>query len=77
MGRFGVKERNLLPVDFAKRIEMAVVNTYFEKSEHMATHKSRGWITQMDYILCRRCNLKESGDCDRRVYSETGSDGRV
>ncbi|KAK3556619.1 hypothetical protein QTP70_010813 [Hemibagrus guttatus] len=32
MGKFGVKERNLegqMVVDFAKRMDMAVVNTYF------------------------------------------------
>ncbi|KAK3508311.1 hypothetical protein QTP70_020019 [Hemibagrus guttatus] len=36
MGKFGVKERNLegqMAVDFAKRIDMAVVNTYFQKRE--------------------------------------------
>ncbi|KAK3573997.1 hypothetical protein QTP86_034367, partial [Hemibagrus guttatus] len=50
MGKFGLKERNLegqLVVDFAKRRDMAVVNTYF----------------QVDYILCRRGNLKEISDC--------------
>ncbi|KAK3540883.1 hypothetical protein QTP86_002978 [Hemibagrus guttatus] len=34
MGKFGVKERNLegqMLVDFAKRMDMAVVNTYFQK----------------------------------------------
>ncbi|KAK3516274.1 hypothetical protein QTP70_008651 [Hemibagrus guttatus] len=36
MGKFGVKERNLegqMVVDFAKRMDMAVVNTYFQKRE--------------------------------------------
>ena len=36
MGKFGVKDRNLegqMVVDFAKRMEMAVVNTYFQKKE--------------------------------------------
>ncbi|KAK3543559.1 hypothetical protein QTP70_023895 [Hemibagrus guttatus] len=34
MGKFGVKERNLegqMVVDFAKRMDMAVVNTYFQR----------------------------------------------
>ncbi|KAK3525696.1 hypothetical protein QTP70_005851 [Hemibagrus guttatus] len=34
MGKFGVKERNLegqMVVDFAKKMDMAVVNTYFQK----------------------------------------------
>ncbi|KAK3509924.1 hypothetical protein QTP70_023172 [Hemibagrus guttatus] len=44
MGKFGVKERNLeaqMVVDFAKRMDMAVVNTYFQKrEEHGVTYKS-------------------------------------
>ncbi|KAK3559045.1 hypothetical protein QTP86_000049 [Hemibagrus guttatus] len=67
MGRFGVKERNLeglMVVDFAKSMDMAVVNTYFQKrEEHRVTYKSGGRSTQVDYILCRRGNLKEISDC--------------
>ncbi|KAK3565142.1 hypothetical protein QTP86_000247 [Hemibagrus guttatus] len=67
MGKFGVKERNLegqMVVDFAKRMDMAVVNTYFQKrEEHRVTYKSGGRGTQVDYILCRRGNLKEISDC--------------
>ncbi|KAK3545442.1 hypothetical protein QTP70_007642 [Hemibagrus guttatus] len=44
IGKFGVKERNLegqMVVDFAKRMDMAVVNTYFQKrEEHRVTYKS-------------------------------------
>ncbi|KAK3536052.1 hypothetical protein QTP70_026012 [Hemibagrus guttatus] len=67
MGKFGVKERNLegqMVVDFAKRMDMAVVNTYFQKrEEHRVTYKSGGRRTQVDYTLCRRGNLKEISDC--------------
>ncbi|KAK3559388.1 hypothetical protein QTP86_012827 [Hemibagrus guttatus] len=67
MGKFGVKERNLegqMVVDFAKRMDMAVANTYFQKrEEHRVTYKSGGRRTQVDYILCRRGNLKEISDC--------------
>ncbi|KAK3537270.1 hypothetical protein QTP70_007006 [Hemibagrus guttatus] len=67
MGKFGVKERNLegqMVVDFAKRMDMGVVNTYFQKrEEHRVTYKSGGRRTQIDYILCRRGNLKEISDC--------------
>ncbi|KAK3547417.1 hypothetical protein QTP86_018916, partial [Hemibagrus guttatus] len=46
MGKLGVKERNLegqMVVDFVKRIDMAVVNTYFQKrEEHRVTYKSGG-----------------------------------
>ncbi|ROI22611.1 hypothetical protein DPX16_0452 [Anabarilius grahami] len=51
-------------VDFAKSMEMAVVNTYSQKrQEHRVTYKSGGRSTQVDYILCRRCNLMEISDC--------------
>ncbi|KAK3553366.1 hypothetical protein QTP70_003531 [Hemibagrus guttatus] len=67
MGKFGVKERNLegqMVVDFAKRMDMGVVNTYFQKrEEHRVTYKSGGRSTQVDYILCRRGNLKDISDC--------------
>ncbi|KAK3545935.1 hypothetical protein QTP70_016965 [Hemibagrus guttatus] len=67
MGKFGVKERNLegqMVVDFAKRMDMAVVNTYFQKKEeHRVTYKCGGRRTHVDYILCRRGNLKEISDC--------------
>ncbi|KAE8287117.1 hypothetical protein D5F01_LYC15081 [Larimichthys crocea] len=67
MGRFGIQERNAegqMVVDFAKRMEMAVVNTFFQKrQEHRVTYKSGGRSTQVDYILCRWCNLKEISDC--------------
>ncbi|KAK3540585.1 hypothetical protein QTP70_034343 [Hemibagrus guttatus] len=67
MGTFGVKERNLegqMVVDFAKRMDMAVVNTYFQKrEEHRVTYKSGGRRTQVDYILCRRGNLQ--GDLEK------------
>ncbi|KAK3524437.1 hypothetical protein QTP70_028665, partial [Hemibagrus guttatus] len=67
MGKFGVKERNLegqMVVDFAKRMDMGVVNTYFQKrEEHRVTYKSGGRRTQVDYILCRRGNLKAISDC--------------
>ncbi|MCJ8748701.1 hypothetical protein PDJAM_G00167790 [Pangasius djambal] len=65
--KFGVKERNLegqMVVDFAKRMDMAVVNTYFQKrEEHRVSYKCGGRSTQVDYILCRRGSLKEISDC--------------
>ncbi|KAE8278217.1 hypothetical protein D5F01_LYC23707 [Larimichthys crocea] len=79
MGRFGIQERNAegqMVVDFAKRIEMAVVDTFIQKrQEHRVTYKSGGRSTQVDYILCRRCNLKEISDCKvvvANVIKETG-----
>ncbi|KAK3533517.1 hypothetical protein QTP70_023344 [Hemibagrus guttatus] len=47
MGKFGVKERNLegqMVVDFAKRVDIAVVNTYFQKREKHRVEKKRSEI---------------------------------
>ena len=67
MGRYGVRERNEKGqriMDFAKRMDMAVLNTYFKKKEeHRVTYQSGGRRTQVDYVLCRRSQLKEVGDC--------------
>ena len=58
MGRYGDKASNAegqMVVDFATRMEMAVVNTYFKRrEEHRVTYKSGGRSTQVDYIMCRR-----------------------
>ncbi|KAK3556907.1 hypothetical protein QTP70_022404 [Hemibagrus guttatus] len=81
MGKFGVKERNLerqMVVDFAKRMDMAVVNTYFQKrEEHRVTYKSGGRRTQVDYILCRRGNLKEITDCKVVVIESVARQHRM
>ena len=38
-------------VDFAKRMEMAIVDTFLQKrQEHRVTYKSGGRSTQVDYI---------------------------
>ena len=67
MGRYGFKERNMegqMEVDFAKRMEMALVSTYFrKKAEHRISYKSGKRSIQVDYILCRRGNLEEFQDC--------------
>ncbi|KAK3519256.1 hypothetical protein QTP70_023102 [Hemibagrus guttatus] len=81
MGKFGVKERNLegqMVVDFTKRMDMAVVNTYFQKrEEHRVTYKSGGRRTQVDYILCRRDNLKEISDCKVVVGESVATQHRM
>ena len=65
---YGDKARNAegqMVVDFATRMEMAVVNTYYKNmEEHRVTYKSGGRSTQVDYIIiCMRAYLKEIGDC--------------
>ncbi|KAK3543437.1 hypothetical protein QTP70_020921 [Hemibagrus guttatus] len=68
MGKFGVKERNLegqMVVDFAKKMDMAVVNTYFQKREaHRVTYKSGGRRTQVV--------LPDDWETTAEVIRETG-----
>ena len=67
MGRYGAGTRNKegsMVVNFAKRMNLAIVNTYFKKKdEHRVTYKSRNKSTQVDYVMCRRRNLKEMCNC--------------
>ena len=67
MRRYGAETRNKegsMVVDFGKRMDLAIVNTYFKKKdEHRVTYKSGGKSTQVDYVMCRRRNLKEMCDC--------------
>ncbi|XP_065662574.1 uncharacterized protein LOC136085214 [Hydra vulgaris] len=71
MGMYRVKERNTegqMVIVFAKRIKIAIVNTYLKKKEeNRVTYKSGGRSTQVDYILCRRRNRKKEGEKD--LYS--------
>ena len=52
--KYGIKDRNTegqMLVDFAKRMEMVLVNIYFKKKvEHRITYKSGERSTQVDYI---------------------------
>ncbi|MDJ0933710.1 MAG: endonuclease/exonuclease/phosphatase family protein [Breoghania sp.] len=81
MGRHGYKERNAEGqslVDFAVRKDMAVVNTYFKKKEEQrVTFKSGGRCSQVDYILCRRANLKDVSDCKVLVGESIASQHRI
>ena len=67
IGRYGAEIRNKegsMVGDFGKRMDLAIVNTYFKKKdEHRVTYKSGGKSTQVDYVMCRRRNLKEMCDC--------------
>ncbi|KAK3514992.1 hypothetical protein QTP70_003265 [Hemibagrus guttatus] len=77
MGKFGVKERNLegqMEVDFAKRIDMGVVNTYFQKrEEHRVTYKSGGRRTQkLRQALGGQVVLPDDWETTAEVIRETG-----
>ena len=58
MGRYGAGTRNkegLMVIEFAKRMDLAIVNTYFKKKdEHRVTYKSGEKSTQVDYVMSRR-----------------------
>ncbi|KAK3514198.1 hypothetical protein QTP70_009439 [Hemibagrus guttatus] len=77
MGKFGVKERNLegqMVVDFAKRMDMAVVTTYFQKrEEHRVTYKSGGRRTQkLRQALGGQVVLPDDWETTAEVIRETG-----
>ena len=67
MGRYGAETRNKegsMVVDFGKRMDLAIVNTYFKKKhKHRVTYKCARKSTQIDYVMCRRRDLKEICDC--------------
>ena len=67
MGRYGAGTRNKegsMVVNFGKSMDLVIVNTYFKKKdEHRVTYESGGKSTQVDYVMCRRRNLKEMCDC--------------
>ncbi|KAK3548176.1 hypothetical protein QTP70_005197 [Hemibagrus guttatus] len=81
MGKFGVKERNLegqMVVDFAKRMDMGVLNTYFQKrEEHRVTYKSGGRSTQkkrqkLRQALGGQVVLPDDWETTAEVIRETG-----
>ena len=67
MSRYGAGARNKeesMVVNFAKRMDLAILNTYFKKKdEHKVTYKSGGKSTKVNYVMHRRRNLKEMCDC--------------
>ena len=45
-------------------MDLAALKTYFKKKDqHRVTYKSRRKSTQVDYVMCRRRNLKKMCDC--------------
>ena len=57
-------EEERMVVEFGKRMDLEVVKTYFKKKdEHRVTYKSGRKSTQVDYVMCRRTDLKEMCDC--------------
>ncbi|MCJ8735585.1 hypothetical protein PDJAM_G00248890 [Pangasius djambal] len=76
MGKFGVEERNLegqMVVDFAKRMDMAVVNTYFQKrEEHRVTYKSGDFRQKLRQALGGQVVLPDDWETTAEVIRVTG-----
>ncbi|KAK3518309.1 hypothetical protein QTP86_020982 [Hemibagrus guttatus] len=62
-------ERVVIGADFNGHVgegntgDEEVMGKFGKREEHRVTYKSGGRRTQVDYILCRRRNLKEISDC--------------
>ena len=81
MGRHGLGKRNnggQVVVDFAKRRELAIMNTYFvKKPAHRVTYNSGGLSSQVDYIMVRRRRIKEVVDTKVVVGESVAKQHRI
>ena len=81
MGRHGLGERNSeeqAVVDFAKRMELAITNTYFvKKPAHRVTYDSDGRGSQMDYVMVRRRRISEVVDTKIMVNESVAKQHRI
>ena len=51
-------------VETAMAFDLAIVNTLFEKKVNQyVTYNSGGRESQIDFLMCRRCHLKEMINC--------------
>ena len=81
MGRHGLGKRNnegQAVVDFAKRRELAITNTYFvKKPAHRVTYSSGGRSLQVDYIMVRRRRIKQVMDTKVIVGESVAKQHRI
>ncbi|XP_063615696.1 craniofacial development protein 2-like [Penaeus indicus] len=67
IGKFGFGTRNeegQTILDFVAANNLAVTNTYFKKKDsRKITYTSGGVNSQVDYVICRRSELKRVQDC--------------
>ena len=81
MGRHGLGKRNnegQAVVDFAKRRELAITNTYFvKKLAHRDTYNSGGRSSLVDYIMVRRRRIKEVMDTKVVVGESVAKQHRI
>ena len=81
MGRHGLRKRNnkgQAVVDFAKRRELVITNTYFvKKPAYRVTYSSGGRSSQVDYIMVRRRRIKEVVDTKVVVGESVAKQHRI
>ena len=81
MGRHGLGKINnegQAVVDFAKRRELAITNTYFvKKPAHRVTYSSGGHNSQVGYIMVRRRRIKEMVDTKVVVGESVAKQHRI
>ena len=69
--RIGKNNEEQSGVDFAKRVELAITNTYFvKKPPHRVTYNSGGHSLQVDYVMMRRRRIKEVVDT-KVIFSQS------
>ena len=80
-GRKGYGQRNREGeqiLDNMKSLDLALVNTYFnKKEEHLITYKSGANSSQIGVIMIRRADLKEMRDCKVTPGKEVVSQHRL
>ena len=81
MGRHGLENGNnegQAVVDFAKRMELTITNTYFAKKlAHGVTYNSGGRSSQVDYIIVRTQRIKEVVDTKVIVGERVAKQHRI
>ena len=81
MGRHGLGKRNIegrAVVNFAKRMELAITNTYFvKKPAHRVIYNSGGRSSQVDYIMMRRQRIREVVDTKVIVNESVAKQHRI
>ena len=81
MGRHGLGKRNnegQAVVNFAKRRELAITNTYFKKKPaYRVTYSSGRRSSQVDYIMVRRRRIKEVVDTKVVVGESVAKQHRI
>ena len=81
MGRHGLGKKNnegQAVVNFAKKMELAITNTYFvKKPAHRVTYNSGERSSQVDYIIVRTRRIKEVVDTKFIVNKSVAKQHRI